>query len=147
MTRSKLPPAVAHQLVAEAFAAREQAYTPYSNFSVGAALLDADNHIHTGCNIENASYTPTVCAERTAFFAAIRQGVRSFKAIAVVGGKAGQDPSGYAAPCGVCRQVMAEFCDAGFEILLAQHPGRPDEYTTYTLDELLPLSFTNKDLT
>ena len=147
MRNSKLPSSVAEQLVAEAFLAREQAYTPYSNYSVGAALLDADGHTYTGCNIENASYTPTVYAERTAFFSAVKLGIRSFRAIAVVGGPAGVDPTGYAAPCGVCRQVMAEFCTPDFEILLAQDPGRPDHFATYTLEELLPLSFTSKDLT
>ena len=85
-------------------------YTPYSNFKVGAALLAKNGEIYTGCNIENASYTPTNCAERTAFFKAVSEGVRDFQAICIVGGKDGQLTE-YTAPCGVCRQVMMEFCD------------------------------------
>ena len=85
-------------------------YTPYSNFKVGAALLTKSGKIYTGCNIENASYTPTNCAERTAFFKAVSEGVKEFQAICVVGGRDGV-LTGYAAPCGVCRQVMMEFCD------------------------------------
>lgn len=113
-------------------------YTPYSNFKVGAALLAKNGEIYTGCNIENASYTPTNCAERTAFFKAVSEGVRDFQAICIVGGKDG-DLTEYTAPCGVCRQVMMEFCDPKtFQIILAVDKER---YEIYTLEELMPLGF------
>ena len=112
-------------------------YTPYSNFKVGAALLAKNGEIFTGCNIENASYTPTNCAERTAFFKAVSEGVREFRAICIVGGKDGKLTE-YTAPCGVCRQVMMEFCDPKtFQIILAVDKER---YEIYTLEELMPLS-------
>ena len=113
-------------------------YTPYSNFKVGAALLTKSGKIYTGCNIENASYTPTNCAERTAFFKAVSEGVRDFQAICIVGGKKGKLTE-YTAPCGVCRQVMMEFCDPKtFQIILAIDKER---YEIYTLKELMPLGF------
>lgn len=113
-------------------------YTPYSNFKVGAALLAKSGEIFTGCNIENASYTPTNCAERTAFFKAVSEGVREFRAICIVGGKDGKLTE-YTAPCGVCRQVMMEFCDPKtFQIILAVDKER---YEIYTLEELMPLGF------
>ena len=113
-------------------------YTPYSNFKVGAALLAKNGEIFTGCNIENASYTPTNCAERTAFFKAVSEGVREFRAISIVGGKDGKLTE-YTAPCGVCRQVMMEFCDPKtFQIILAVDKER---YEIYTLEELMPLGF------
>lgn len=113
-------------------------YTPYSNFKVGAALLTKSGKIYTGCNIENASYTPTNCAERTAFFKAVSEGVRDFQAICIVGGKKGELTE-YTAPCGVCRQVMMEFCDPKtFQIILAIDKER---YEIYTLKELMPLGF------
>mgnify|MGYP002726830499 FL=1 len=113
-------------------------YTPYSNFKVGAALLTKSGKIYTGCNIENASYTPTNCAERTAFFKAISEGVRDFQAICIVGGKDGKLTE-YTAPCGVCRQVMMEFCNPKtFQIILAVDKER---YEIYTLEELMPLGF------
>lgn len=113
-------------------------YAPYSNFKVGAALLTESGKLYTGCNIENAAYTPTNCAERTAFFKAVSEGERSFQAICVVGGKDGILTE-YAAPCGVCRQVMMEFCDPDrFWIILAT--GK-DQYEVFTLKELLPLGF------
>lgn len=113
-------------------------YTPYSNFKVGAALLAKNGEIYTGCNIENASYTPTNCAERTAFFKAVSEGVRDFQAICIVGGKEGKLTE-YTAPCGVCRQVMMEFCDPKtFQIILAVDKER---YEIYTLEELMPLGF------
>ena len=113
-------------------------YTPYSNFKVGAALLAKNGEIYTGCNIENASYTPTNCAERTAFFKAVSEGVRDFQAICIVGGKDG-NLTGYTAPCGVCRQVMMEFCDPKtFQIILAVDKER---YEICTLEELMPLGF------
>ena len=113
-------------------------YTPYSNFKVGAPLLAKNGEIFTGCNIENASYTPTNCAERTAFFKAVSEGVREFRAICIVGGKDGKLTE-YTAPCGVCRQVMMEFCDPKtFQIILAVDKER---YEIYTLEELMPLGF------
>lgn len=113
-------------------------YTPYSNFKVGAALFAKNGEIFTGCNIENASYTPTNCAERTAFFKAVSEGVREFRAICIVGGKDGKLTE-YTAPCGVCRQVMMEFCDPKtFQIILAVDKER---YEIYTLEELMPLGF------
>lgn len=113
-------------------------YTPYSNFKVGAALLTKSGKIYTGCNIENASYTPTNCAERTAFFKAVSEGVRDFQAICIVGGKDGKLTE-YTAPCGVCRQVMMEFCNPKtFQIILAVDKER---YGIYTLEELMPLGF------
>ena len=113
-------------------------YTPYSNFKVGAALLTKSGKIYTGCNIENASFTPTNCAERTAFFKAVSEGVRDFQAICIVGGKDGKLTE-YTAPCGVCRQVMMEFCNPKtFQIILAVDKER---YEIYTLEELMPLGF------
>lgn len=126
-------------LITKAFDARKNSYSPYSNFCVGAALLTTDNKIYTGCNIENSAYSPTNCAERTAFFKAICEGVRSFKAIAIVGGDKDATDFNYCPPCGVCRQVMMEFCDANsFEIVLAISK---ENYKIYTLAQLLPESF------
>lgn len=121
--------------------ARLLAYAPYSDFLVGAALLTASGKVYTGCNIENAAFSPTNCAERTAFFKAVSEGERDFVAIAVVGGKRGSAPE-FCAPCGVCRQVMAEFCGADFRILL----GNSEQLKAYTLEEILPLSFTKNNL-
>ena len=129
------------ELIQTAIEARKRAYAPYSGFFVGAALLTADGRVFTGCNIENAAFTPTNCAERTAFFKAVSEGVRAFEAIAVVGGK-GEEPSEFCAPCGVCRQVMAEFCSPDFRIVL----GNEKNQTVYTLSELLPASFSKSDL-
>ncbi len=113
-------------------------YTPYSNFKVGAALLTKGGKLYTGCNIENAAYTPTNCAERTAFFKAVSEGEREFQAICVVGGKDGVLTE-YAAPCGVCRQVMMEFCNPEtFRIILATSK---EQYDIFTLKEMLPLGF------
>ena len=126
------------ELIKQALEARELSYAPYSKFHVGAALLAENGTVYTGCNIENAAYTPTNCAERTAFFKAVSEGVRDFKAIAIVGGAAEQ-PLDFCAPCGVCRQVMMEFCDPDtFKIILAKSP---EEYKVYTLWELLPEGF------
>ena len=124
------------ELMSLAMQAREGAYAPYSRFCVGAALLCADGRVFTGCNIENATFTPTVCAERVAFFKAVSEGVREFVAIAVVGGPCGE-AGGYCTPCGVCRQVMSEFCKADFRVLL----GTPDEITAYSLQNLFPAPF------
>jgi cytidine deaminase len=129
-------------LVKLACDAMMKAYAPYSNYFVGAALLTDDGKVYTGCNIENSSYSPTNCAERTAFFKAVSEGERNFSAIAVVGGPSG-DIKGFAAPCGVCRQVMSEFCDKDkFEIILFD--GK--EIKSFLLRELLPLSFGADDL-
>lgn len=128
------------QLIENAIEARKMAYTPYSKYKVGAALLSSENKIIKGCNIENAAYGPTNCAERTAFFKAVSEGVKKFSAIAIVGGLENETDlfSGYAFPCGVCRQVMREFCDSEFEIVVARST---DDYKVYTLGELLPESF------
>ena len=127
------------ELVAQAIEARKKAYVPYSHFAVGAALLCADGTVYQGCNIENAAYTPSNCAERTAFFRAVFDGHRDFTAIAIVGGPEGQPISELCAPCGVCRQVMMEFCSPeSFRIVLA---ASPDEPVSRTLAEILPLGF------
>lgn len=124
-------------LIDEAYEAQKQSYAPYSNFHVGAALLTAEGNIYRGCNIENAAYSPTNCAERTAFFKAVSEGERNFAAIAIVGSR-----EEYLAPCGVCRQVMQEFCDSeAFQIILAK--GRED-YLIYYLKELFPGAFSKK---
>ena len=126
------------RLIDRAIEGMSYAYTPYSGFHVGAALLTESGEIYTGCNIENAAYTPTNCAERTAFFKAVSEGVREFRAICIVGGKDGKLTE-YTAPCGVCRQVMMEFCDPKtFQIILAVDKER---YEIYTLEELMPLGF------
>ena len=128
-------------LIEEAVKARELAYTPYSHFRVGAALVGKSGKIYHGCNVENAAYTPTNCAERTAFFKAVSEGEREFSAIAIVGGKEGE-LSPLVAPCGVCRQVMAEFCDDDFIIVL----GTPEKYSVHKFSDLLPYSFSKKNL-
>ncbi len=118
-------------------------YAPYSHFHVGAALLTKDGKIYTGCNIENAAYGPSNCAERTAFFKAVSEGILKFDAIMVVGGPNGKIKD-YCSPCGVCRQVMMEFCNPDeFKIFLAKSK---DDIVEYTLKELLPLGFGNADL-
>ena len=125
------------ELIGLAKQAREAAYAPYSRFLVGAALLCADGTVYTGCNIENAAYTPTNCAERTAFFKAVSEGKREFVAIAIVAGPRGGAMS-TTAPCGVCRQVMMEFCKPDFRILLGQEV---ETCRSFTLEELLPQGF------
>ena len=126
------------EMIALAIGQLKDAYAPYSGFRVGAALLTESGKLYTGCNIENAAYTPTNCAERTAFFKAVSEGERDFKAICIVGGKDGL-LTGYTSPCGVCRQVMMEFCDPeSFRIILAVSK---DRYQTFTLKEILPLGF------
>ena len=112
-------------------------YAPYSNFHVGAALLTSEGKIYTGCNIENAAYGPSNCAERTAIFKAVSEGKKEFEAIAIVGGKNGKIEN-FCPPCGVCRQVLAEFCKKDFEIVLAKST---NEYKIMTLEQLLPESF------
>ncbi len=128
-------------LMQKAAEAREFAYSPYSHFKVGAALLTKSGKVFTGCNIENATYTPTVCAERTAFFKAVSEGECEFEALAIVGGLEGEIAP-FCAPCGVCRQVMAEFCDKSFKVVL----GSPDKFEVFPLDEVLPFAFTHEDL-
>lgn len=124
-------------LLKKATEAREKGYSPYSSFSVGAALLCSDGTVFTGANIENASYSPTVCAERVAFFSAVHNGQRSFDAIAIVGGKCGEKISSFCPPCGVCRQIMSEFCTGDFKIILSD--GKATQ--ALTLDEILPHRF------
>lgn len=125
------------ELVEKAKEAAEKAYAPYSGFTVGAALLGKSGKVYLGCNIENASYTPTNCAERTAFFKAVSEGEREFVKIAVVGGKE-LDFSDYCTPCGVCRQVMSEFCGEDFTVILGKNEGEPK---VMTFGELLPCGF------
>ena len=126
-------------LVSAALKARKQAYAPYSHWTVGAALFTKDGKIYEGCNIENAAYTPTNCAERTAFFKAVSEGAREFAAIAIVGGYDTKEPESICAPCGVCRQVMMEFCDPDtVRVILGTKDG---VQVSQTLKELLPYGF------
>lgn len=125
------------KLIKKAIEMLNFSYAPYSNFHVGAALLTSEGEIYTGCNIENAAYGPSNCAERTAIFKAVSEGKKEFAAIAVVGGKNGKIEN-FCPPCGVCRQVLAEFCKKDFEIVLAKST---NEYKIMTLEQLLPESF------
>lgn len=127
-------------LIKKASSMLEFSYAPYSNFHVGAALLTKNGKIFTGCNIENATYGATNCAERTAFFKAISEGEKEFCAIAIVGGKNGKIDD-FCSPCGICRQVMAEFCSKDFKIILANSK---NEIKIFSLEELLPESFSLK---
>ena len=129
------------ELMAMAVEARKASYSPYSGFRVGAALLAKNGKVYTGCNVENAAYSPTNCAERTAVFKAVSEGEREFLAIAIVGGK-GEELSDFCAPCGVCRQVLAEFTDENFRILL----GTPEQFSVYSMKEILPYSFGKNNL-
>lgn len=132
------------KLIEAAINARQNSYSPYSNYQVGAALLTEDGSIYTGCNIENAAYSPTNCAERTAFFKAVSEGKRQFSAISIVGGVKGGQIAEYAYPCGVCRQVMMEFCNPQtFQIIVAKSVS---EYEVITLEELLPNGFGTANL-
>lgn len=130
------------ELIKEALKARSFAYTPYSGFQVGAALLCKDGTVYLGCNIENIAFSPTNCAERTAFFKAVSEGKREFEAIAIVGGPAGSEPDSTCSPCGVCRQVMLEFCDPeSFRVIM----GKADlSYEERTLAELTPMGFSGE---
>ena len=121
--------------------ARKNSYSPYSHFRVGAALLTKSGKVYTGCNVENASYSATNCAERTAIFKAVSEGERDFEALAIIGGKEGETAD-FCAPCGVCRQVISEFCPKDFKIVL----GNEENFKVYTLEQLLPLAFSDKDL-
>ena len=125
------------QLIQTAMEMTQKSYAPYSHFHVGAALLDSNGKIWTGCNIENAAYGPSNCAERTAIFKAVSEGIKEFKAIAIVGGPNGI-PQDYCTPCGVCRQVLAEFCDRDFQIFCAKSP---QDFKVFTLGQLFPESF------
>ena len=124
-------------LISKAIKMLEYSYVPYSHFHVGSALLSKNGTIYTGCNIENAAYGPSNCAERTAVFKAVSEGVKEFEAIAVVGGPDGRIKD-FCPPCGVCRQVLAEFCTRDFKVILAKSI---DEYKVFTLEQLLPESF------
>lgn len=126
-----------HELFALAVRARERAYAPYSGYAVGAALLTKDGKVYEGVNIENASFGATNCAERTAMFSAVAKGEREFAAIAVAGGRKGEKPSD-CTPCGICRQVLSEFCPPDFKVILLDGAHR--------LDELLPMAFTEEHL-
>lgn len=127
------------ELIKAAQKAREYSYSPYSHFRVGAALLTKGGRVYTGCNIENAGYTPTNCGERTAFFKAVSEGEYDFEAIAIVGGQEDAEKLEYCSPCGVCRQTMMEFCDPEtFRILLAKSE---EDYQEFTLAQLLPMGF------
>lgn len=125
-------------LIAEALKAREMAYTPYSHYTVGAALLTREGRIFKGGNIENASYGATNCAERTAIFKAVSEGCRDFRAIAIAGGLEGCEPTEYAYPCGICRQVMQEFAGEDFLVIVVKSVS---EYKEYPFKELFPCGF------
>ena len=132
------------ELIKIALEARKMSYSPYSGFAVGAALLCADGTVYTGCNIENSAFSPTNCAERTSFFKAVSEGKLNFVKIAVVGGKKEEiTPVNYCPPCGVCRQVMKEFCFSEFEIIIAKNA---DEFKVMTLEQLLPESFDKREV-
>lgn len=130
------------ELLLKAIEARDFAYAPYSNHKVGAALVGKSGKVYTGCNVENAAYTPTNCAERTAIFKAVSEGEREFAAIAIVGG-IGDTLSELCAPCGVCRQVLSEFCDSDMKVVM----GTPEKISVSTLGDLLPYSFNKTNLT
>ena len=142
--RSGLTQEKTQRLITLAMEARKKAYTPYSHYQVGAALLTQDGQTITGCNIENAAYGPSNCAERTAFFKAVSEGIRGFRAIVVVGSPEGEVLTQYAYPCGVCRQVMMEFCrPETFQVIVAKSL---EEYKVMTLRELLPVGFGPENL-
>ena len=132
------------ELIKLALEAREKSYSPYSGFAVGAALLCKNGKVFTGCNVENSGYSATNCAERTAIFKAVSEGEKEFEKIAVVGGNAeDKTPVDYCSPCGVCRQVMQEFCKPDFEILIAKNA---NEYKSMTLAEIVPLGFSKPEV-
>ena len=131
------------ELIQSAIEARKKAYAPYSGYMVGAAVLTAELRIYTVCNIENASYTPSVCAERTAISKAVSEGARKILAVAVAGSPQGELITQYAYPCGVCRQVFAEFCDSEMPIICANENGR---YQIYSMGEILPYAFNGEHL-
>lgn|SRR5690625_5095075 len=126
------------ELINKAIQAREKSYSPYSNFKVGASVMGESGKIYSGCNIENAAYSPTICAERVAIFKAISNGEREIKKIALIG-----STDSFTYPCGVCRQVMTEFASDDFEIIVAKNI---EEYMSYSLDDLMPNSFRARDM-
>lgn len=131
-------------LVKKAINAQKFSYSPYSEFQVGACLLAKNGQIFTGCNIENAAYSPTNCAERTAIFKAVSEGVLDFEAIAIVGNLKDAKERNYCPPCGVCLQVMTEFCDPEtFKIILIKSE---TDYEVHLLKEMIPFAFSDKDL-
>ena len=133
------------ELAIKAFEAQKRAYTPYSHFGVGAALLCSDGTVYGGCNIENSAYSVANCAERTALFTAVYEGHRDFQAIAIVGKPDEAQEFDTCSPCGVCRQALSEFCDVEtFDVILAK---TPDDYQVYKLKELIPLNFNAANLT
>lgn len=125
-------------IIKKALEMRKMSYSPYSHFAVGAALLCGDGNVYGGCNIENGAFSPSICAERTAFAKAVSEGERDFVAIAIAGGEADKEPADFCTPCGVCRQVMSEFCGPDFKVILVKSEVETREYR---LEELLPLSF------
>lgn len=129
------------ELIEYATRAMKSAYSPYSDFKVGAAILCSDGSVYTGCNIENASFGATCCAERVALFEAVKSGKREFESICIVGGKDGEITD-YCSPCGICRQVLSEFCNGDFKIILYNGTDMKE----YTLKELLPMSFSGDQL-
>lgn len=129
------------ELMELAYKAREFSYSPYSHYSVGAALLTKSGKVYLGCNIENAAFTPTSCAERTAVCKAVSEGEKEFAAIAITGGRHGE-VAPFCAPCGVCRQTLAEFCGKDFKVIL----GTLENPQAFSLDQILPFAFTEKDL-
>lgn len=129
------------RLMTRANEMRAFSHVPYSHYRVGAVLVGKSGKEYMGCNLENAAYSPSICAERTAFAKAVSEGEKKFKCIAIVGGREGEISPG-CSPCGVCRQVMAEFCDADFEVIL----GTPDDFKVYKFSDILPLTFTSKEL-
>lgn len=144
MNSSRLSQKERKELIGKAIEARRKSYSPYSHYQVGAALLCADGQMITGCNIENAAYGPSNCAERTAFFKAVSEGIREFAAIAIVGSPEGEALSQYAYPCGVCRQVMREFCEPSqFHVIVAKSE---EDCRVMTLEQLLPESFGPENL-
>lgn len=136
------------KLISEAFEARKRAYTPYSHFKVGAALLCKDGKVFDGCNIENGAYSPSICAERVAFVEAVKNGERDFEAIAIVTGPESAKVYEMGSPCGVCRQFMSEFCDDDFKIIMTKmsNDGKLIDSKVFTMKEILPERFKLKEL-
>ena len=136
------------KLISEAFEVRKHAYTPYSHFKVGAALLCKDGKVYEGCNIENGAYSPSICAERVAFVEAVKKGEREFEAIAIVTGPEDAEIFEMGSPCGVCRQFMSEFCEDDFKIIMTKmgNDGTLIESKIFTMNEILPERFKLKEL-
>ena len=143
MKQTQIDDALCRRLIAAALEARKRSYAPYSHYHVGAALWTQSGKLYTGCNIENAAFTPTICAERTALFKAVSEGVRCFQAIAIVGSLEGEKNRLVTSPCGVCRQALNEFCEKDMPLILAKSE---EEYQIITLGELLPLGFGPKNI-